>query len=83
MVTESKDVFSDTQIGRIENTHFQSDSAVDSDCSNRKQHTKEESEAIHDREFLSSKNGLLELDGKSLMHYDHCTLKYNPRYNSN
>ncbi len=36
--TENKDVISDTQIGRIENTHFQSDSAVDSDCSNRKQH---------------------------------------------
>ncbi len=47
--TESKDVISDTQIGRIENTHFQSDFAVNSDCSNRKQHTKTESETIHDR----------------------------------
>ncbi len=81
--TESKDVISDTEIGRIENTHFQSESAVDNDCSNRKQHTKEGSEAIHDREFLSSKNGLLELDGKSSMTYDHCTLKYNPQYNCN
>ncbi len=39
--TGNYDVISDTEIGRIENTHFQSDSAVDSDCSNRKQHTKE------------------------------------------
>ncbi len=46
--TESKDAISDTEIGRIENTHFQSDSAVYSDCSNRKQHTKEESEAMRD-----------------------------------
>ncbi len=36
--TESKDAISETEIGRIENTHFQSDSAVDNDCSNRKQH---------------------------------------------
>ncbi len=81
--TESKDVISDTEMGRIGNAHFQSDSAVDNDCNNRKQHTKERSEAIHDREFLSSKNGLLELDGKSSMTYDHCTLKCNPQYNCN
>ncbi len=73
-------------MGRIGNAHFQSDSAadnVDNDCSNRKQHTKEGSEAIRNREFLSSKNGLLELNGKSSMTYDHCTLKYNPQYNCN
>ncbi len=51
--TESKDVISDNEWARIGNAHFQSDSAVDSDCSNRKPHTKEGSEAIHDREFLS------------------------------
>ncbi len=44
--TEGKGVISDNEIGRIENTHFQSDFAVDNDCSNRKQHTKEGSEAI-------------------------------------
>ncbi len=60
--TESKDAISDTERARIGNEHFQSDSDVDNDCSNRKQRTKEESEAIHDREFLSSKNGLSELD---------------------
>ncbi len=49
--TESKGVISDNERARIGNAHFQSDSAVD--CSNRKQHTKEGSEAIHDREFLS------------------------------
>ncbi len=32
--TESKHVISDNEIERIENTHFQSDSAVDNDCSN-------------------------------------------------
>ncbi len=51
--TESKDAISDTERARIGNEHFQNDSAVDNDCSNRKQHTKEGSEAIHDREFLS------------------------------
>ncbi len=81
--TESKNVTSDTERARIWNAHFQSESAVDNDCSNRKQHTKEGSEAMRDREFLSSKNGLLKLDGKSSMTYDHCTLKYNPQYNCN
>ncbi len=81
--TESKDVISDTVIGRIENTHSQSESAVDNDCSNRKQHTNEGSETMRDREFLKTKNGLLELDGKSSITYDHCTLKYNPQYNCN
>ncbi len=51
--TESKDAISNNERARIGNAHFQNDSAVDSDCSNRKQHTKEGSEAIHDREFLS------------------------------
>ncbi len=81
--TESKGVISDTERARIGNAHFQSVFAMDNDCSNRKQYTKEGSEAIHDREFLSSKNGLLKLDGKSCMTYDHCTLKYDPQYNCN
>ncbi len=52
--TESKDAISDTERARIGIEHFQSDSAVDNDCSNRMQHTKEGSEAMRDREFLSS-----------------------------
>ncbi len=39
--TESKDAISDTERARNGNKHFQSDSAVDNDCSNRKQHTNE------------------------------------------
>ncbi len=81
--TESKDAISDTERARIGNEHFQSDSDVDNDCSNRKQHTKEGFEAMCDREFLSLKNGLSELDYKSSMNYDRSTLKYNPQYNCN
>ncbi len=73
--TESKDAISDTERARIGIEHFQSDSAVDNDCSNRKQYTKEGSETMRDREFLSSKNVLSELDCKSSMNYDYSTLK--------
>ncbi len=79
--TESKDVISDIERARIENEHYQSDSAEDNDCRNRKQHTKEGSEAMCDRKFLSSKNGLSELDCKSSMNYNHSTVKYNTQFN--